>query len=215
MDSDGVDHFRIVDGDRLMWESPETTWAARPQRFAGAVKRRIRTIFPVLGDVEIADMFGGAIGQTVHGMPQIGQLRQGLWVASGFGRQGMNTSAMAGQLIARGICDGRRALAAVLAVRAGLGGQRRPAGSPGQLIGVWGRASLRRRRLARPLPGTGASQGDASAKHGSRKPTGPRGTGPRRSPAWRRPRPAPDRREPAAGRWSGAARTKSGRLAIS
>src|SRR5450631_1789122 len=31
-DSDGIDHFRIVDGDRLMWASPETTWAARPQR---------------------------------------------------------------------------------------------------------------------------------------------------------------------------------------
>src|ERR1700744_1259608 len=27
-DSDGVDHFRIVDGDRLIWASPETTWAA-------------------------------------------------------------------------------------------------------------------------------------------------------------------------------------------
>jgi hypothetical protein len=36
-------------------------------------------------------------------MPQVGQLRRGLWVASGFGRQGLNTSAMAGQLIARAI----------------------------------------------------------------------------------------------------------------
>src|SRR5665213_1289995 len=105
-DSNGVDHFRIVDGDRLMWASPETTWAARPQRFAGAIARRIRTIFPQLGKVEIADMFGGAVGQTVHGMPQIGQLRKGLWVTSGFGRQGLNTSAMAGQLIARSILWG-------------------------------------------------------------------------------------------------------------
>ena len=39
-------------------------------------------------------------------MPQIGQLRQGLWVTSGFGRQGLNTSAIAGQLIARGILWG-------------------------------------------------------------------------------------------------------------
>src|SRR4030088_108947 len=35
-DSDGIDHFRIVEGDRLMWASPETTWAARPDRFAAA-----------------------------------------------------------------------------------------------------------------------------------------------------------------------------------
>src|SRR5258707_437095 len=39
-DSDGVDHFRVVDGDRLMWASPETTWAARPQGFASAIQRR-------------------------------------------------------------------------------------------------------------------------------------------------------------------------------
>src|SRR6202011_5935685 len=105
-DSDGIDHFRIVDGDRLMWASPETTWAAKPERFAPAIQRRIRTIFPQLGRVEIAEVWGGAVGQTVHGMPQIGQLRRGLWVASGFGRQGLNTSAMAGQLIARSILWG-------------------------------------------------------------------------------------------------------------
>jgi hypothetical protein len=140
IDSDGVDHFRIVDGDRLMWASPETTWAARPQRFAGAIARRIRTIFPQLGKVEIADVFGGAVGQTVHGMPQIGQLRKGLWVASGFGRQGLNTSAMAGQLIARSIlwADERwRLFSPFELVWAG-----GPTGRVvGQLVGMWGRGS--------------------------------------------------------------------------
>ena len=62
--------------------------------------------FRSLARCDIADVWGGAIGQTVHGMPQIGQLRQGLWVASGFGRQGLGTSAMAGQLIARSILWG-------------------------------------------------------------------------------------------------------------
>ena len=102
-DTDGIDHFRIVGGDRLMWSGPETTWEGRPQRHAGAIARRIRRLFPQLGRVAIAETFGGAVGQTVHGMPQIGQLRRGLWVASGFGRQGLNTTAMAGQLIAAGI----------------------------------------------------------------------------------------------------------------
>jgi glycine/D-amino acid oxidase-like deaminating enzyme len=105
-DTDGVDHFRVIDGGRLMWASPETTWSARPQRFAGAIARRIQTVFPTLGRVEIAETFCGAVGQTVHGMPQIGQLRKGLWVASGFGRQGLNTSAIAGKLIARSILWG-------------------------------------------------------------------------------------------------------------
>jgi hypothetical protein len=139
-DTDGIDHFRIVDGDRLMWASPETTWAMRPSRFAGAVARRIRTIFPKLGQVEIAEMWSGAVGQTVHGMPQIGQLRKGLWVASGFGHQGLNTSAMAGQLIARSILWGDerwRLFSPFELVWAG-----GPAGRvAGQIVGMWRRGS--------------------------------------------------------------------------
>jgi glycine/D-amino acid oxidase-like deaminating enzyme len=140
MDSDGIDHFRIVDGGRLMWASPETTWAARPERLAPAITRRIRTIFPRLGAVEIAEVWGGAVGQTVHGMPQIGQLRRGLWVASGFGRQGMNTSAMAGQLIARSILLGDerwRLFSPFELVWAG-GSTGRVAG---HVIGMWERGS--------------------------------------------------------------------------
>jgi glycine/D-amino acid oxidase-like deaminating enzyme len=139
-DSDGIDHFRIVDGDRLMWASPETTWAARPERFAGAIARRIRTIFPRLGRVEIAETWGGAVGQTVHGMPQIGQLRKGLWVTSGFGRQGLNTSAMAGQLIAHSILWGDerwRLFSPFELVWAG-GATGRVAG---HVIGLWERGS--------------------------------------------------------------------------
>src|SRR6266566_2290942 len=64
-DTDGIDHFRIVDGDRLMWAGPETTWAARPERFAPAIARRIHKIFPQLGRPEIAEVWGGAAGHTV------------------------------------------------------------------------------------------------------------------------------------------------------
>src|SRR5260370_274453 len=139
-DSDGIDHFRIVDGDRLMWASPEPTWAARPARFAPAIARRIRTIFPQLGRVEMAEVWTGAVGQTVHGLPQIGQLRRGLWVTSGFGRQGWNTSAMAGQLIARSILWGDerwRLFSPFELVWAG-GSTGRVAG---YVIGMWGRGS--------------------------------------------------------------------------
>ncbi len=158
-DTDGIDHFRIVDGDRLMWASPETTWAARPERFAPVIARRMRTIFPRLGQVEIAETWGGAVGQTVHGMPQIGQLRRGLWVASGFGRQGLNTTAMAGQLIARSILWGDerwRLFSPFELVWAG-----GPTGRvAGHAIGIWSRGSsaaagaLARYRERSRAPGT-------------------------------------------------------------
>ncbi len=139
-DTDGIDHFRIVDGNRLMWAGPETTWAARPERFAPVIARRIHTIFPQLGKPEIAEVWGGAAGHTVHGMPQIGQLRRGLWVTSGFGRQGLNTSAIAGQLIARSILWGDerwRLFSPFELVWAG-GATGRVAG---YFIGMWNRGS--------------------------------------------------------------------------
>jgi glycine/D-amino acid oxidase-like deaminating enzyme len=140
IDTDGIDQFRIVGGDRLMWASPETTWDAHPERFASAIARRIGTIFPRLGRVEIADVWSGAVGQTVHGMPQIGQLRKGLWVASGFGRLGLATTAMAGMLIARSILWGderwRLFSPFELVWAGGITGR-----VTGQLIGMWGRAS--------------------------------------------------------------------------
>src|SRR5882724_10150107 len=157
-DSDGIDHFRIVDGDRLMWASPETTWDARPRRFGPAIARRIANIFPTLGKVAISDVFGGAVGMTVHGMPQIGQLRKGLWVASGFGRQGLNTSAMAGLLVARSILWGDerwRLFSPFELVWAG-GTTGRVAG---HLIGLWERgSSAAAGRLARYREGARAKE---------------------------------------------------------
>ena len=140
IDTDGIDQFRIIEGGRLMWASPETTWDARPRRQAAGIARRIRTIFPQLGRVQIEDVWGGATGQTVHGMPQVGQLRRGLWVASGFGRQGLATSAMAGQLIARSILWGderwRLFSPFELVWAGGITGR-----AAGHLIGLWERGS--------------------------------------------------------------------------
>src|SRR5882757_9174904 len=36
-DTDGIDHFRVVGGDRLLWSSPQRTWAAKPQRLERAI----------------------------------------------------------------------------------------------------------------------------------------------------------------------------------
>ena len=190
MDSAGIDHFRIVDGDRLMWASPETTWDARPKRFAPAIQRRINTVFPRLGKVAISDVFGGAVGTTVHGMPQVGQLRKGLWVASGFGRHGINTSAMAGLLVARSILWGDerwRLFSPFELVWAG-----GPTGRlAGHLIGKWTRGSsaaagalARYRERARLKEREREARlAEANRQAGTRSP-------PRRRPPPGQPRPA-------------------------
>ena len=99
-------HYRIVGGDRLMWAGRLTAWQANPRLFARGLIGDIKRTFPQLGDVAIAHLWSGTLGRSIHRMPQIGELNRGVWVASGFGGHGLNTTAMAGELVARGIVDG-------------------------------------------------------------------------------------------------------------
>jgi gamma-glutamylputrescine oxidase len=106
-DGEGADnHYRIVDGDRLLISGRATLWEADPRRFAGALKADIANLYPQLGAIEVEHLWSGVLGRTIHGMPQIGELSPGIWLASGFGGHGLNTTAMAGNLIARAIVDG-------------------------------------------------------------------------------------------------------------
>jgi gamma-glutamylputrescine oxidase len=102
---DGSVH-RVVDGNRLLWTGRSTVWDGSPRRRAGALLAAIRRTYPALGEVEAEYAWSGAIGATVHGMPQIGELSPGVWLLSGFGGHGLNTTAMGGVLIARAILDG-------------------------------------------------------------------------------------------------------------
>jgi hypothetical protein len=70
------------------------------------MRRDIAKIFPQLGEVEISHAWTGTMGYAVHKMPQIGEVSPGLWVATAFGGRGLNTSAMAGELIGRAIAEG-------------------------------------------------------------------------------------------------------------
>jgi glycine/D-amino acid oxidase-like deaminating enzyme len=106
-DTDLADnHYRVVGGDRLMWSGRATTWARDPARLARALTADLAEVFPQLGPVEFEHMWTAVMGNSLHRMPQIGELSPRIWLASGFGGHGLNTTAMAGQIIARAIIDG-------------------------------------------------------------------------------------------------------------
>jgi glycine/D-amino acid oxidase-like deaminating enzyme len=98
-------HYRIVDGDRLMWAGGAGVWPPSPQRAAKRFKAAIARIFPQLGPVEFEHTWGGVMGFSVHRVPQVGEVVPGLWLASAFGAHGLNTTAMAGELIAAAITE--------------------------------------------------------------------------------------------------------------
>ena len=106
-DTDLADnHYRIVDGDRLMWSGRATTWESDPRRFVRALKADIAQRLSAARPVEVEHIWTGVLGNTLHRMPQIGELSPRLWLASGFGGHGLNTTAMAGNIIARAIAEG-------------------------------------------------------------------------------------------------------------
>ena len=103
-------HYRIVGGantggERLQWSGRMRAWQADPRSVRRGLVADIKRNFPALGTVEIAHLWRGTLGRAIHRMPQIGEIESGLWVASGFGGHGLNTTAMGGELIARGIVE--------------------------------------------------------------------------------------------------------------
>jgi glycine/D-amino acid oxidase-like deaminating enzyme len=99
-------HYRIVDGDRLLWGGRSRTWDAEARGFAPSLVADIAEVYPQLGQVEADYVWSGVLGNALHRMPQIGELSPGLWLASGFGGHGLNTTAMAGNILAQAIAEG-------------------------------------------------------------------------------------------------------------
>src|SRR5262249_28313868 len=80
-----------------------------PNAWTRHFKHAIAATFPQLGDVEFECTWSGMLGTALHKMPQLGEVSPGLWLASGFSGHGLNTTAMAGVLLARAILDGNDA----------------------------------------------------------------------------------------------------------
>jgi FAD dependent oxidoreductase len=106
-DTDRADnHYCVVEGDRLMWSGRSTVWRGKPKDYVATLVSQIRRTFPQLRNVRAEYAWTGSIGNTVHRMPQIGEITPGLWLLSGFGARGLNTTAMGGEIVARAIVDG-------------------------------------------------------------------------------------------------------------
>jgi gamma-glutamylputrescine oxidase len=98
------DYYRVL-GERLLWGGRISTGTEAPWRLERRLARDIAQVYPSLKGVEIEHAWSGIMGYAIHRMPQIGMLRPGAWVASAFGGHGLNTTAMAGDLISTAIAD--------------------------------------------------------------------------------------------------------------
>jgi gamma-glutamylputrescine oxidase len=99
------DYYRLIDEGRILWGGRITTRVSEPMRLAQLMKQDMLSTFPRLGDPRIDYAWPGLMGYALHKMPLIGRDPEGQWFATAFGGHGLNTTAMAGVLIARAIAD--------------------------------------------------------------------------------------------------------------
>lgn len=102
-------YYRPLPGGRLLWGGrvDALSWPlSRPGSVAAALRRDLAFVFPQLADVPFAAAWTGAMGFVRHRMPVLRPLAPGLWVATGFGGHGLNTTMLAGELLASALVEG-------------------------------------------------------------------------------------------------------------
>jgi len=97
------DYYRVVDGNRILWGGCITTRTADPANLAEIMRLRIVETYPQLKNMRVAAAWSGLMSYARHLMPQIGRTPDGIWHATGFGGHGMNTTAIAGRVVAEAI----------------------------------------------------------------------------------------------------------------
>ncbi|MDI3335779.1 FAD-binding oxidoreductase [Defluviimonas aestuarii] len=95
------DYYRLVEGgSRLLWGGRITTRAASPEGIVRELRREMVGAFPQLEGLKIELAWSGLMGYARHLMPQVGEMGPGVWHITAFGGHGLNTTAIAGKVLA-------------------------------------------------------------------------------------------------------------------
>src|SRR3546814_17376306 len=77
-----------------------------PRGRSDTMRGDLRRVYPQLADLRAEVAWPGTMGYAVHKMPQVGQLRPGVWYSQAYGGHGMATTTMGGELVASAIAEG-------------------------------------------------------------------------------------------------------------
>ena len=98
------DYYRLVDGGkRLLWGGRISTMDASSDEVARSLRAAMLDVFPQLAGVKIERSWSGWMGYARHLMPQVGRLGPEAWHITAFGGHGLNTTAVAGKVLAEAI----------------------------------------------------------------------------------------------------------------
>src|SRR3546814_11610359 len=80
-------YYRVVEGGRISWGSHITTRIDDPPDLAESLRAELLSVYPQLAGVRVEVAWSGRMAYARHLMPQIGQLRPGVWFCTAFGVQ--------------------------------------------------------------------------------------------------------------------------------
>ncbi|QGZ63868.1 NAD(P)/FAD-dependent oxidoreductase [Paraburkholderia acidisoli] len=98
-----LDYFRPAPDTRLLWGGKVSYSTFAPPDLGAAMRRDMLKTFPQLADVQIDYAWGGYVDITMNRAPHFGRLSPNVYFAQGFSGHGVNTTGLAGQLIAEAI----------------------------------------------------------------------------------------------------------------
>ena len=107
-DTDLADnHYRIVGGDRLMWSGRATTWERDPRQSCTCADSGHHGGLSAIGGRSSSSTYGPAcLATRCTACRRSANCRRASGWPAGFGGHGINTTAMAGDIIARAITEG-------------------------------------------------------------------------------------------------------------
>ena len=105
-------YYRPLPEGRLLWGGRVDALGG-PRSIEAALRRDLALVFPQLADVPFAAAWSGVMGFVRHRMPVVrplvdGSAAEGLWAVTGFGGHGLNTTTLAGELVASALVEGDR-----------------------------------------------------------------------------------------------------------
>ncbi len=98
-----LDYYRLSRDHRLLFGGRASYSALPPPGLRGLLTRRMRRVFPQLGDVEMEYVWGGYVDITRNRAPHWGRLGSNVYFAQGFSGHGVAATGLAGQVIAEAI----------------------------------------------------------------------------------------------------------------
>ncbi len=103
-----LDYFRPAPDTRLLWGGKVSYSTFEPRQLDQAMRRDMLKTFPQLADVRVDYAWGGFVDITMNRAPHFGRVKPTIYFAQGFSGHGVNTTGLAGTLMAEAI-DGQAA----------------------------------------------------------------------------------------------------------